>query len=164
MAIDPLTATSVLLKGLEAFGSFTELRGSASANDLNASLAQGQADSVIEQGEFSARRQEEAGTKIIGSQLAAYAKAGVKFEGSPMDVYLESARNIRRDIIMTRLNAANSANSLQFEALQRKIAAGQARTRSIQALGKGLLDVTSTLAIDKYNADTADKINKAGDE
>lgn len=163
MAIDPLSIITVGTSLMKTFGEFSSLRGAATGYELNAKLAETQAGGVIEQGEGSVRQQEKQADKIIGSQMLAYAKAGVKFEGSPSDVFLETSKNIRYDIIMTRLNSANRANQLGFEALQNKIAAGNARTKSIKALGSGLLDIASVIGTDIYSSNTAKKIAKAGE-
>lgn len=150
--MDPFLLTTLSAKGLDAFGQFSSLRGIGVGEELNASLSQNQTGSIIQQAEESVAQQQRSADKVIGSQMLAYAKAGVKFEGSPTDVFLETAKNIRKDIVMTRLNAVNSANKAGFEALQHKLNAGRARAKSIQALGKGVLDIASTVALDKYAA------------
>ncbi len=160
-SVDPFTITNGLTELLSSFGNFTSLQGAATGQELNATFADLQAQSVIQQGEQSVAQQQRRSDKIVGSQMLAYAKAGVKFEGSPSDVFLETAKNIRHDMILTRLNASNRANQLGFEALQRRISAGQARTKSIQSIGKGLINIGGSIALDNAASKVSENINDA---
>jgi len=148
--MDPLMITSMMTKGLDTIGEMVNLRGQAQALDLNAGLTDLTAQGVISSGDYSARRMAEQGKRFVATQRARYAASGVSLEGSPLNVIADTERNISLDIMATKLNAAAQANELGFKALQQRIAAGQLRTRSIQALSRGLLDIGGSVATSQY--------------
>jgi hypothetical protein len=145
--MDSLTALSSLTSGLSAFGDAASLYGQANALDLNAGILDIKGKSEISAAEYTARRQREQGDQFMGRIIASYSKAGVKFTGSPALVWAESERNIRMDILTTQLNAANKANAIGFEALNQRIAAGQARTNAIRTIGQGILNMGTNFAM-----------------
>ncbi len=130
-------------KGLQQVGEGLQYQNLAASYDSQADLMSVDADMVLAQSEYATARMEERGKTLIGSQVARYAKAGVTFDGSPMKVYARTERNIRLDILTMKNNAVRQANKIGFEALNRKIAAGHARTRSIQKYGGALMSIVS---------------------
>lgn len=142
-----LQTLSSFTKGLESIGDYMSYRGLATASDLQAGLLDLQAGSITESGIQQSEMIRSQGDRFLSRQKAIYAKAGVKFTGSPADVYRQTEKNISLDVLRTRLNAVQKANALRMEALQERIAAGQARTRSIQALGQGVLNIASAYAM-----------------
>lgn len=150
MAVNPLLVTSSLLKGLEGFGAYQEYKGLAKALNLQADLTSSAIPGIIQQGELEAGNIEKAGNKFIAQQVAAYANVGVRFEGSPAMVMAQTAKTIRQDMILTRLNAAQQASNVGFEAMQQKIKAGQQKTKALLALSKSFVDIGSGLAVDNY--------------
>jgi hypothetical protein len=142
-SFDAAQMGSAMTAGMDALGQFSQYQGMATAGDLNASLLDITADGVIVSGDFQAKRLREQGNRFAATQIARYAKSGVTFEGSPAYALIATERNISLDVINTKLNAANKANQIGFQALQQRMAAGQARTRSIQALGQGVLKMGS---------------------
>lgn len=138
-----------ITKGLSSFGDAMQYSGAASGYKAQAGLLDLEARSVISSGNFQADRMREQGGRFIGSQRARYAKAGVRLEGSPIEALMASERNLSLDILMTRLNAANQANRIGFEALNARIAAGQAKTRMIQSIGSGILNMASSYAMSR---------------
>lgn len=145
--MDTLTGLSALTSGLSAFGDGMQYFGQADALDNNAENLDIQAQSVISSAAYVARRQREQGDQFMGRMIASYSKAGVKFTGSPALVWAESERNIRMDILSTQLNAATKANAIGFEALNQRIAAGQARTNAVRTIGQGILNMGTNLAM-----------------
>jgi len=139
----------VASKGLGMIGEYTQYRGLASIKDLNAGLAEITAESIVADSEFAARRMEERGDKFVASQIAKYAKSGVTFSGSPMKVVLETEKNIRLDIMMSRYNAIRQANQQRFRAMNLRLEAGAARNRANFAISKGILDMYSTVLLAK---------------
>lgn len=160
--MDTLTALSSITSGLSSFGDAMQYAGVASANKQQAGLLDLEGKSVIESADYTARRQREQGDRFLANQVATYAKAGVRFTGSPALVWAESEKNIRMDILATHLNAANKANALGFEALNRRIAAGQARTRQVQAIGQGILQMATTAAMSGGSGGGATKAGGVG--
>jgi len=143
--MDTLTLLSGLTKGLEGFAKASEYSGAASGYENSAGLLDVQAQSIISSGDYTARRQREQGDRFLANQVARYAKAGVKFSGSPALVWAESERNIRLDILATKLNAANQANQVGFAALNQRLLAGQQRSRAATAKMQGILNFSQSL-------------------
>lgn len=141
-----LQTIQAFTKGLGSLGDFMSYRGLAQGKDLQAGLLDIEAGSIVESGKSKAEIMRQQGNAFLARQKAVYAKAGVTFEGSPADTFRQTEKNISRDILTTRLNAAKDANRVRMYALQERIAAGQARTRSIQALGQGVLNMASAYA------------------
>ena len=135
-----------LSKAMGKFGEGAQWGGMATSLDADAAMLGIASDSLLVESEYITKRMEEQGKKVSGAQMAAYGKSGVTFEGSPMLVYAESERNIRLDILTTRLNYVKEANNLGFKALNKKIAAGQARTRQVKAYGDGVVSMVTSLA------------------
>jgi hypothetical protein len=98
-------------------------------------------------GELQAGQVREAGDKFIARQRAMYAKAGVKFTGSPASVWAETEKKIQLDVVNTKLNAAARANALGFEALNARIAAGNARTAAWGKATQGIIKIGTSLAM-----------------
>lgn len=142
-----LQTIAAFTKGLDSFGDAMSYRGMASGYESQASLLDIQGKSIIQSGEFDAQRLREQGDRFLSRQRVGYSKAGVSLEGSPLAVMARTERNISLDIINTRLNAAMQANYVGFQAVQARIAAGQARTRAVQAIGKGVLDMGMSYGI-----------------
>jgi len=140
-----LGAINSLMKGMSSFGEAQQYSGQATALDYQADMLGLQSEQLLVSSDYVAKRMEAQGKKVSGSQIAAYAKSGVTFSGSPLLVYAESEKNIRLDILTSRLNYVKEANRLGFEGLQSKIAAGQSRTRSIQKYGEGVLNIGTGL-------------------
>lgn len=135
---------------------YSDLSSKASTYKSLAAMDYATADEAIAAGEISSRRQERAGERYLGSVRAAFAKAGVTSAGSPAMAAVATEAAIREDIIMTRLNAAKRASDLQFSALQKRIAAGQQRTRMWQAAGNTILSIGSSYALNQAGGNDAE--------
>jgi len=128
------------------FGKAAQWYGMSVGHDINAGLLELDAEWVLIDAEYQAKRLSEKGDKVVGSQVAKYAKAGVTFEGSPMKVRLETEKNIRMDIMTTRYNAVRKATAIGWQAVNEKMAAGRARTRMVQSIGTGILNMPGSYA------------------
>ncbi|MEA2037950.1 MAG: hypothetical protein U9O94_10675 [Nanoarchaeota archaeon] len=141
---DGFGALLAFSKGMSSFGEAQEYQGMATSLDYQADYLGLQAEQVLVTSDIVTKRMEEQGKKVSGTQMALYAKSGVTFEGSPMLVYAESEKNIRHDILLTRLNYVQEANRLGFAGLNKKIQAGIARTRAVQKYGEGVLNMATS--------------------
>ena len=130
---------------LDLGSNISDLMSQAGALRASAALDYGTAEEAIAAGEIGARRLERSGERYIGSIRASFAKAGVTSEGSPAMAAVATEAAIREDILMTRLNAAKQASDLGFQALQKRIKAGQARTRMWQEAGNTVLKIGGAL-------------------
>lgn len=145
--MDTLTALSAFTGGLESFGEAGQLMGAASGYKQQANLLDVSAKGTLVAGDQAANQYRIQGDKFIARQRAMYAKAGVKFTGSPASVWAETERNIQMDVVNTKLNAANKANAIGFEALNARIAAGNAKTAAWGKASQGLLKIGTSLAM-----------------
>lgn len=133
-------------EGLGAFGDFLSHRSASKELALGGKIDQAQAQVIGAYADFESQIQRKQGDKYISAMIGQFAKSGVKFEGSPAMVFVESEKNISLDIALRRLNAANQQIALGFSALQKKIAAGNQKTQAIASLGQGLLKMSGTYA------------------
>ncbi len=147
MAANPLQIMSNITGGLDSFGEAMQYYGASSGFDDTADLQDISAKGIIANAEFDARRQMEQGKKVISTQRALYAKAGVNMSGSAAIAAADSEKNLRLDVLVTQMNAANRANAVGFEALSNRLKAGQARTNAIRKVGQGILDITTNFAL-----------------
>lgn len=162
MAVDPFTMMSMATSAMDTIGNITSLTSQASTSELNARLAESDAKRAIAQGNLSVRDQEKSGDQIIADQLLAYSKAGVKFSGSVSQAYLETAKAIRQNIIMTRLQAAENANQYMFEAGQQRVQAAKLKGDALMSGIRGIISMGSKYGSAKFNEQTAKKINNYG--
>ncbi len=146
---DLLMLSNAFSKGLGSFGEAQQFWGAASSSESTAGLLDMDAKMVLADSDFIADRMEAKGERIIGNQVATFAKAGVTMEGSPMKVLMESEKNIRLDILTMKNNAVRQANKIGFEALNQRLAAGRARTRAVQKIGTGVLKMATSYATAK---------------
>ena len=94
-------------------------------------------------GELASKRVAVQGEKYVSRLKSMYAKAGVKFTGTPASVWAESERNAQLDIVNTKLNATARANAYGFQALQSRMAAGRARTAAWAKAGEGVISIVA---------------------
>lgn len=118
----PLAAAAPYIVGagaaVSAFGSYKSGQAQASAGKYNAKLATQQAA----QNEETVRNRLR---KLLASQRALYAKAGVDLSsGSPVSVLAETAAEGERDALIVRYGG-------QAEAAQQKMYASSAKTAGI---------------------------------
>lgn len=162
MAIDPSQLVQFATTGLDAFGEYTQRKNLSKALDLNADIMAASGPAITQAGELQARRIEERGARLIARQSSDYAKAGVRFEGSPALVMAQTAKALREDIILTRLSAVSKRNELEFKALQKRIEAGQQRTRALQQASNKFLNLTGKLSASAALSDAPGTVGNTG--
>jgi hypothetical protein len=145
--MDTLTALSAFTGGLESFGEDGQLMAASSGYKQQANLLDMEAKGTIASGDLAANKVRIQGDKIVARQRSIFAKAGVKFTGSPASVWAETERNIQLDVVNTKLNAASKANAIGFQALQARIAAGNAKTAAWMKASQGLLQIGTSMAM-----------------
>ena len=122
-----LAVAGLVGTGISAFGIFEEGRQEEKAQKFNAQVAEQQATltreaSILEV--FKARKRLKA---LTGTQIAKFAKAGVAFTGSPLDVIQDSIADVELDIAIDKFNREVSARGFESEAEQRRRAGRLAR-------------------------------------
>lgn len=145
-----LAAIALIGGGIQAFGQFQEGQEAERTQKFNAQIAEQEAEltrkaSILE--EFRARKRLKTFT---GKQIAQFAKAGVEFTGSPLDVIADSIANAELDIAIDKFNFETGARRLESEARERR-AAGRRAARSATIRATGTL-LTSTASFgQKFN-------------
>ena len=140
------TGTTLLGELMGGFGKFQAGQGSQMVNELNAAVSRANAAAIRQSGEFDIARLGKAKARFKSGQHAGYAKAGVRSEGSPIEVMIDSAAQWETDILIAKYNTkvdeigANLQSSLSKA--QGKIAAAQ----GLGALGGTLLSTAGSFA------------------
>lgn len=144
--MDTLTSLSNITGGMQSFGEAGQLMAAASGYKYNANLLDVSAKGEIVAGDLAAKRVAVQGEKAVSRMRSIYAKAGVKLTGTPAAMWAESEKNAQLDIVNTKLNAAARANAYGFQALQNRIAAGNAKTAAWAKASQGLLQIGTAFA------------------
>jgi hypothetical protein len=145
--MDILGGMSSVLGGMDSFAEAGQLATSAAGMKANAGILDVEARGELAAGKLQGEAYRREADKFIGRQRAMYAKAGVRFTGSPASVWAETERNIQLDMLNISLNATARANAIGFEALQMRIAAGRARTAAVAKAGEGLVKIVGSMAM-----------------
>jgi hypothetical protein len=95
MGADPvslgLMAVATIGAGVSAYGSYREGQDAKAASQYNANVAREQAAMIEQSGAMDASRQRKQVSRLIGTQKAGYAGAGVELSGSPLDAMIYTA-------------------------------------------------------------------------
>ena len=145
--MDTLTGLSQITGGMSSFGEAAQLAASATGYKAQAGLLDVSAKSVIASGDLAANNIRIQGDKTVARIRSQYAKSGVKFVGSPASVWAEAEKNVQLDVVNTKLNATAKANAIGFEALQMRMAAGNAKTAAWLKASQGLLNIGTGMAM-----------------
>jgi len=99
---------------------FLELQAGGVARDIseyNASLMREKARITRETAKYEEARLRKTVGRVKSRQRALYAKAGVTFEGSPLEVMVETATEAEMDALMIRYIGETEARGLEMEAI-----------------------------------------------
>jgi hypothetical protein len=133
--------------GLDTMGQMQDSFAQANLYNLSASAHEMDSKTIMAMGELNAQKMRYKADRFLSTQRAMYAKAGVRFEGSPADVWMDSERNASLDILTYRLNTAAESNRAGFQALYAKVAANQAKAKAWQQSSTGILKMGITGAL-----------------
>lgn len=137
--MDALSIANLGLGLADLYGNYKAGQAAASGLEASAEVSEVQAQVVLANAEYAVRRAEENGRRDMGTYTARFAKAGVRFEGTPAISLADTERSIRLDVLATRLNAANKANEYGFAAMNARVGASIQRMASANAVSQGLL-------------------------
>jgi len=142
----------------KANANLAEMQGKETniANEYNAAVARANAEAIKASSEIDIQKQLKAKGALRGAQVAGYAKAGVRLEGSPLEVMIDSAAQAELDIAITEYNAKTSASQAEYQAKefgrQGQAAMTLAGTQAAQQraigkyyIGQGWMSGTGTL-------------------
>ena len=102
----------------KANAALTEAQGaySSAVEQFNAAVARANAEAIRASANLDIERQKKALKRLTSSQIAGYSKAGVKLEGSPIEVMIDSAQEAKLDMAITEYNANIGIMQAQTEA------------------------------------------------
>lgn len=108
------------------------------AAQFNADVSMANAQAIRQSAEFDIGRQRREAKRLKSKQIAGYAKAGVRLEGSPLEVLLSSASEAEFDAMIIDYNA-------RVGMAQAETQARQYRRAGKTALWQGIFGGTKTL-------------------
>jgi predicted nucleotide-binding protein (sugar kinase/HSP70/actin superfamily) len=133
------TTTALLATGLTAFGQIQQGQQQAQAASYNAAVARQKAQAARQAGELEAERIRKQKERLTGRQKALYAKSGVTFSGSPMEVMIDSATNAEMDALITEYNYSVEASQAESQASMSRYRAGVYQRTGYMRAGQTLL-------------------------
>jgi len=146
-----LLATATLATaGLSAVGSIMQGKAMQSAEEMNAQVARQEAEAIRRATDFEIERRREEREKLLGRQRALYAKAGVKFSGSPLTVMIDTIADYEMDFAMLRYNSQIGISRTMSEAQYREQLGKSYLTESYIKAGTTLLSTGVNLAYQKW--------------
>jgi hypothetical protein len=141
-----LAAVTLIGGGISAYGQYKEGQAIKEQSEFNAKLAEEEALLATQKGVLNEFRQRKHLQIAIGEQTAQFAKAGVQFTGSPLDVMADSIANAELEIAIDQFNIRSEARLKRSEAERGRFAGREAtKLANIKAL-KTLLTMGTTVA------------------
>ena len=83
--------------------------------------------------------------QVAGTQIASYAKAGVKFTGSPIDVVMSSRANLELDYALNNINDSITASGYLAQAGVQRAQGVQYKAAGYNAIATGYGSATKSL-------------------
>jgi len=119
-AIGQIQQGNAAASAAKANASLTELQGREASitSEYNAAVSRANAEAIRTSADFDIARQRVAKETLRGAQVTRYAAGGVKLEGSPLDVLIDSAAQAELDIMITDFNAKTAQSQQEFAAQQ----------------------------------------------
>ena len=111
---------------LQGVGQIRQGQTAGAAAEYNAKVAEAQAKAITESAEFEAKTLEQQGevekaqlvrekAKVLATQRAGFAKAGVRIgEGSPLEVMADTAAQFELDLATSRYNIQTGQETLRY--------------------------------------------------
>lgn len=137
----------LLGSGFDAFGQYQQGKEEKWAQDYNATIANQQAQSERRNAKVAEYISRKELNQAIGAQRMAYAKSGVAFSGSAIDVMVDSIANAELGMAIDRYNSEIAARGLDSEAAVRRYYGKQATNKALTNVGNTLLGGVSKAAI-----------------
>lgn len=88
----------------------------SAVQEFNAAVARANAEAIRASADIDIERQKAGAKRVKSTQIAGYAKAGVKLTGSPLEVMIDSAQQAKLDIAITDYNAKVGIMQAQSQA------------------------------------------------
>ena len=139
MSTPMLTNFLLASTAMQAAGSIIEGRNQQISAKFNAELAQRQAEAYGKQAELEKYRIERRKRQLMGKQRALYAKAGVRLEGSPLEVLADTEAQFELDKAIVEYNKRLNVGRYKAQASMYKKMGKQALMSGIIKAGTTLL-------------------------
>jgi len=137
-----LLASAFIGTGLKAAGQYKQLKNQSEMHAYNAAVARRNGELARRVGAFEAQRIREEKEIFLSAQTAKFAKSGVRFEGTPMQVIAQTAYSFEMDVASTLFNSEVEArfqeSQAQIDSTKSRLARSQATTQALMTLTKGL--------------------------
>ena len=164
-----LAVAGLIGGGVSAWGQYNQGQQAKQAGEINAGINEGEASiatanaGLIRQNAIlNEYRQRKALKQTTGTQVAGYAKAGVAFTGSPLDVIADSISNSELEIAISKANSETDARNKEAEAsgkltearlrrLYGKSAESNANMQAYSTLLQSGVQAGSSLSKEKWN-------------
>jgi len=134
-----LTIGGLIGTGLQAVAQLRQGRIEQGTFEFNAAVQTQKAQLIKEKAKLDIERQRKRARRFIASQEAAFAAAGVRLTGSPLEVIADSEAELLLDIAITDFNARVDVLNVLTEARFQLFKAQQARNTGFIRAGATLL-------------------------
>jgi hypothetical protein len=124
---------------VSAYGSIQAGRQAEETAKFNAALEAQKARAEMESAAYEEKQSRRERSRLLSRQAALYGKAGVKMEGSPLDVMAETAAEGELEALMIRKYGATKAQQAMSQAQIDRYMGRTARTTGYMRAGTTLL-------------------------
>ena len=131
----------VIGAGAQAYGTIQQGYDAAMGFGINAQIARANAAAEKFMNEFDVARMRKTKKKFRGTQRSLYAGAGVRLQGSPIDVMIDTAAELETDILINQYKS--KIQQIEFEK-QAKIADIYKRSAPKKAWAQGVGSLLSS--------------------
>lgn len=140
------TGLGLQMKGQYEAGKAAQAQAESQAalREYNAQLAEREAVEAQEAAAYEEQKFRKGGERLKARQRARYAKAGVTFEGTPLDVMEQTASELEMDALMIRRGGQVGARRLTAEAQLQRFAGRSALLRGRAARRASQLGMLTT--------------------
>lgn len=141
--------TTIAGTAMQAYGQYREGKSQEAMHEYNAQVQANQAKQEEWAAAYDADMLRERGRKFRATQRTKYAASGVTMEGSPLLVLEDTARQIGRDVVMTRYGGQRRAGYYRSQSGLSLFKGREAMQAGRIGAGKSLLSGAST-AFQRY--------------
>lgn len=153
-----LAAIPIITSLIQGIGQKQEADQKSAYARYNAQVSEDQARATAAARDFQLQLIERRKAKMLSKQVTLYAKAGVKFEGSPIEVIAGTATEFALDSLAENYNSAMQISALQSEARLSRMQAGDLKrggnASMLMTVGSGVANAALTYGMGSKSAAT----------
>jgi len=136
--------TSIAGTAMSVYSQVEQGKSQNEWSQYNAAVAERDAVAAQQSAEYDAAQKRKETAKLIGRQRALYGKAGVTFEGSPLELMEETASQGELDALMIEREGKLKAGNYQSEAALSRMKGSSAQKAGYYGAGSSLLTGASS--------------------